>query len=173
MKAGRDNIKELITGTKPYKKYRKILKTIEEGVDLKALEKEIKDIHFSRTVRHLQPTKINQKNMIEASLKEVQGRARLVEIKANLLEYKMNLEDMVAAVKKYTYSEFQIDGIKTKTDRKDYMSRYFRSADRFLAQLEYITRLVDSFVEDIDSSSFKFNNLVKLLEMIYQRERTI
>lgn len=171
----RDQIQEIIRASRPYRKYKKILQRVEGQLDLAALESEIRNIHFSRTIRNLKPTEINQKNMIEASLKEVQGRARLVEIKTSLMEHKFTLEDMVRAVRSYLHSEYgiKLKGIKTRTDRKEYFERYFRSADRFLTQLDYLIEMIKTYVEDIDQAGYKFTNLVNLLEMIYQKERTI
>lgn len=172
----KEQIKEAVKESKPYRKYRKILRRIEHQLDLRELEQEIKNLHFSRPIRMLKPTEVNQKTMIEACLKEVQARARLVEIRTSLLEHKGTLDELVGAVRKFLqteYADILSKMFKSRVDRKEYFGRFFRGADEFMTEMDYLLKTIQYYVDDIDQAGYKCTNMTSLLEMIYNRGKVL
>lgn len=170
----RERLKEKILGAKVFKKYRRILATIESQFDPIRIDTEIKTMHAGRLVRNLDPKKMDPRTLIEANIREISYRSRFVEIRVSLTSHKTNLEKTISAVRKFLISEYGAEsGIKTISERRQYFDRYFRAGISVIGEIDYLLDMLDRFVQDIDQSGFALKRLQGLLEMIYTREKSI
>jgi hypothetical protein len=170
----RDELKEEILESKTYRKFKKVVSAIRDQFDPGKIDAEIKSLHSGRLTRSMgSATKINPKQMIDAVIREVANRSRLVEIRVNLVEQKVNLEKAIKAIRNYFLSEFQVPGLKYKTDRVAYFSRFYREAQFLLDEIDRLIDSCDHFVKDIDQTGFGTRLIKECLDMIYVKERSI
>jgi hypothetical protein len=172
-KNSREDLREEIISSKTYKKFKRIVENIRDQFDPGAIDSEIKTLHAGRLVRNLTASKINAQKMIEAVSREVSYRSRIVEIRISLVDQRINLKRSLSVIKNYLLSEFVVEGLRTKSDRQAYFSRYLGVAEFLLAEIDRLISNCDYIVKDIDQAGFGTKLIAESLEMIYVREKSI
>jgi hypothetical protein len=173
MAQDREELRDSIRSCKPYKRYKRILREIESKFDPETIKTGAKNMHSARLSRTIDPKKMSPKMLIEAHARDIQYRARYVELLVSLESHKTDLNPLVLAVKKYLMSEFPLEGAKYKNEKQAYFDRYFRDADQLVAEVDHLIKMLLWFIEDIDKSSYRMRDLVKLVEMVYSKESRI
>jgi hypothetical protein len=174
LRRSREDLREEILDSKTYKKFQRIVTSIRDTFDPGKIEQEIKSLHAGRLARGFgSASKVNPKNMMDASVRELANRSRLVEIRVGLVEHAVNLRKATGALKDYLLSEYQIEGLKTKTDRLAYYSRYFRQANFLYDEVDRLIDACDHFVKDIDQAGYNLKIIKECLDMIYVKERSV
>lgn len=173
MAKSRDDTKEEILSSSPYKKFKRIVKMMREQFDPVKIEEELRMIHAGRLVRNMKASGIDPKQMMEAVAREVGNRSRVVEIRVSLVDQKIELEKTLNAIQNYLLSEFEVEGLKYKNDKKAYFSRYVKPASDLLVSIEKLIDNCDTIVKDIDQAGFGTKLIKECLDMIYVKERSI
>lgn len=164
------DLKEALKEDREFKKFRMIVKHIEETYNLEELAREVRNLHEGRPSRAL-PKIPSADAVLEAQLKDGQSRSRMGRILADLINNEGILEDAFRAIRAHmgtTYAEM-LPSLKTKLERQEYMNKYLRRGVSLHHKVKTLQKVVLVYMEDIDKMGYTFTNSVKVLEMIYGR----
>lgn len=167
------DLKEALKEDREFKKYRMIVKHIEEAQDLDALAREVRNLHEGRPSRAL-PKAPSGDAVLEALIKDGQARSRMARIMAELINNEGILEDAFKAVRAHmgtSYAEM-LPTLRTKLERQEYLNKYLRRGVTLHHRIHTLQKVVTVYMEDIDKQGYNFTNTVKVLEMIYGRANT-
>lgn len=168
------SVKEDIKRSKAFLQYKRILKSIQEELDVVKLADEAKALHSGRKSRFLDRRNLDPKTLVEANLQDVANRSRLVEIIVQLNEHASNLETTVKAVRRHLLFEYgDRTGIGAVRARSAYFDRYFREGEQFLAEVDNLLKSIDHYIKDIDQTGFALKRSVDILQLIYKPERSL
>lgn len=164
------DLKDALKEDREFKKFRLIVKHIEETYDLDTLAKEVRNLHEGRPSRALSKAP-SADAILEAQLKDGQARSRMSRILADLTNQEGILEDAFKAIRAHmgtTYAEM-LPTLRTKLERQEYLNKYLRRGVTLHHRISTLQKVVSIYTEDIDKMGYGFTNTVKLLEMIYGR----
>jgi cell fate (sporulation/competence/biofilm development) regulator YlbF (YheA/YmcA/DUF963 family) len=167
------DLKEALKEDREFKKFKLIVKHIEETYDLEALAREVRNLHEGRPSRAL-PKAPSGDAVMEALIKDGQSRSRMGRILADLINQEGILEDAFKAIRAHmgtTYAEM-LPSLRTKLERQEYLNRYLRRGVKLHHRISTLQKIVLVYMEDIDKMGYTFTNTVKVLEMIYGRANT-
>jgi hypothetical protein len=166
----RDRVRKL----RAYKKYKNIVRLIEKEANATTFSDEARALHAGRKVRFLRPKSVGPRQLIDANAREIAVRGRLTEIHVHLLTNLMLLEEALRVTKKRVSVEVvNLSGLRLKTDRDNYVDRFFESGNALRSRLESVLRQVEFYVEDIDQSSYSITRINDALKMVYVPERKL
>lgn len=167
------DLKEALKEDREFRKFKLIVKHIEETYDLDSLAKEVRNLHEGRPSRAL-PKAPSGDAVMEALIKDGQSRSRMGRILADLINQEGILEDAFKAIRAHmgtTYAEM-LPSLRTKLERQEYLNRYLRRGVKLHHRISTLQKVVLVYMEDIDKMGYTFTNTVKVLEMIYGRANT-
>jgi DNA primase len=164
------DLKDALKEDREFKKFKLIVKHIEETYDLDALAKEVRNLHEGRPSRAL-PKVPSADAVLEAQIKDGQSRSRMGRILADLINQEGILEDAFRAIRAHlgtTYAEM-LPSLKTKLERQEYMNKYLRRGVKLHHRVKTLQKVVAVYMEDIDKMGYAFSGTIKILEMLYAR----
>lgn len=163
---------ELIKEIRRDENYNKV-KAHYEGVvkktDLETLFNEAVSLHAGRLSRNLSGDKrYSPKYIIDANLRDLSYRARLVEIRVSVDRKLKGLQEMVDALKRYILTEYADDlhDYKTIEQRRGFAARVVKAQEQFLAEGYSLVAAVDTLIKDIDQSSYHFKTIIECLKLL-------
>ncbi len=152
-----------------YKKFQLILKNTLEKLDFERSLKEAQTLHASRTSRSLMGNdRYSPKKIIDAAVKDLSTRARLVEIRVANDRNLSHLRSAVEALRRYISTEYseELRDFSTADQRKSFVDRVMRSAHEVLEQGDAVMNVVDHLIKDIDQSSHAMRHVVDCLKLL-------
>lgn len=167
------DLKDALKEDREFKKYRMIVKHIEEAQDLEALAREVRNLHEGRPSRALSKAP-SADSVLEAQLKDGQSRSRMSRIMAELINNEGILEDAFKAIRAHMGTSYadMMPSLKTKLERQEYLNKYLRRGVQLHHRINTLQKVVTLYMEDIDKMGYAFTNTVRILEMIYGRSNT-
>lgn len=168
---GGDALRASLRADDAYKKYKRILASLEEKVDFDTVNKEIDNIHAGRTMRNLYGTTPGAEKISNAVLLDVRSRSRLVEIALKATRRHDTLDVVLDETRRYliaTYSE-EAPRLSTKQERQTYFDQYLTRGLKLLASLKSITESANYIIKDIDQCSHSTRHLIDCLELLLSR----
>lgn len=123
-------------------------------IDPAKLLKEIRKLHKTRPSRKLiVKDSVSTKTLRTAVLTDQSYRSRIVEIKLQCSTLANRLEALRdGVVLKLTLGDSIIEGVTTKTDRRDYIASYVDERMAIIYELYQVVEVADVIIEDIDLS---------------------
>lgn len=141
-------------------------------IDPAKLLKEIRKLHKDRPSRKLiVKDKVSTKTLRTAVLVDQSYRSRLVEIRMQCYTLATRLEALRdGVVFKLTLSDSVIEGVTTKTDRKDYIASYVDERMAIIYELYQVVETADLIIEDIDLAYRAMKAAMNTFEMATRPE---
>jgi len=152
-----------------YKSFKKIFAVVQERVDVETSFKEVMGLHASRLSRSLSGSKrYSPQTLIDANLKDLANRARMVEIRVKNDKQLSHLREAMAAMKRHIRTEYAEDlrEFSTEGQRTAFTDRVLKSANEFLAEGESLLSTIDMLIKDVDQAGFSMRNNVELLKLL-------
>ena len=130
---------------------------------------EVLSLHMSRTSRSmLGEDRYSPKKLIDASLKDLSNRSRLVEIRVRNDINLSHLKEAMEAFKRYASTEYAEDlkEFSTVDQRKSFIERVLKEAKQLVSDCETLIDTIDNFVKDIDHSSYSMKAVIDCLKLL-------
>lgn len=159
---------KLIRKDPNYQKFLKIVENIRTKIDLDATLNEALSLHASRTSRNLHgEDRYSPKTLIDANLKDLSYRARLVELRVKLDISLVTLEEALDAMKRHISTEYYEDlkDFSTADQRKAFVIRVVKNSNQFLQDGKGLIETLDHLIKDIDSASHCMRHVLQALEL--------
>lgn len=152
-----------------FTKFNRIFEGIKKQVNIETSLNEALSLHASRTSRDITGEKrYNPKIIIDASLKDLSYRARLVEIRVkNDLQLSI-LKEAIDAMKRHVQTEYAEDlrEFSTADQRRAFADRVVKSAKEFLAEGESFMDILDTLIRDIDQAGFTIKHIIECMKLL-------
>ena len=153
-----------------YKKFGRIVETIRSRVNLTDIQNEALGLHASRSSRNMYGEgRYSPSIIIDASLKDLSFRARLVEMRVKLDIEVSSLSEAMAAVKNHISTEYADeiqDEFKNVGERKNFVDRCVKNSNQFLSDSEAVISTLDHLIKDLDQGSFYLKNVIETLKVV-------
>ncbi len=156
-----------------YKKFARILETTRAKIDVDKSMKEVLSLHMGRTSRSmLGEDRYSPKKLIDASMKDMSNRARLVEIRVRNDINLSHLREAMAALRRYisTEYEYELRDFATVDQRKAFVDRVMRSANELIADGEALLNTIDLFVKDIDQAGYSIKAIISCMQLLEDKK---
>ena len=152
-----------------YLKFTKIVARVQKRLDMEASTNEALGLHASRTSRNLTgDDRYNAMKLIDANLKDLSYRARLVEIRVkNDLQLSI-VREAIEAMRRHISTEYADDlrDFSTADQRKSFVDRVIKNAKEYLAEGEALLDMLDMLVKDIDQCSHSMRHVIDCLKLL-------
>lgn len=152
-----------------YKKFLTILKNTQERIDLNKAVEESRALHAARTSRSLTGNdRYSPKKIIDACMKDLATRARLVEIRLANDRGLSHLREAMDAMRRYLSTEYseELKDFSTADQRKSFVDRVLKNAHETLSAGESVLDIIDHLIKDIDQSSHSMRHVVDCLKLL-------
>lgn len=152
-----------------FKKFRLVFERTQERVDLQAGLQEALTLHAGRSSRKLYgKDQFSLKALVDASLKDLSFRSRMVEIRVQSSTQLSILREAVRSIRKYLSTEYADDlrEFSTAEQRKNFVDRTIKSALAFLEEGDSLIDTLDHLIGDIDKASFHLRNMMECLKLL-------
>lgn len=160
---------EEIRADPTYKKFKIIFARTQEKVNLERDIQEVLSLHAARTSRKLYGSKqYSVKSLIDANLKDLSFRSRMVELRVKASINLSLLKEAVASMKKYLSTEYADDlsEFSTAEQRRNFVDRVLKQPLAFLSEGEASLDTIDVLVKDLDQASFGLRNMMECLKLL-------
>lgn len=168
---GGDEFRRTLKGDDTYLKYRRILKNINEKMDLETFYTEITTLHAGRVMRNLYGTTPGASKISDAVLQDVRCRSRLVELVLKSTRYHDILDLTLDETRKYLSTKYadEAPALRTKQERQSYFDVYLTKGISTLANLKSLAESANLVIKDIDQCSHATRHLIECLELVLDR----
>lgn len=166
---GGDRLKMSLLEDDTYKKYRTIVKTIKDKIDIDDVDQEINRLHSGRISRTLYGTTPGGDVIMKAALQDSSHRSRMAEIKVRISKQSDILDITLDATRIYLARHYagEIADIRTKGERDGFFNTYLTAGVALHARLKSLLDRIDILLKDIDQAGFSLKHCVDILELIY------
>ena len=161
----------VIREDKTYKRSKKQLERIMADVDVKLLVQELFSLQTTRGVTALSSKKIIQDAMrilIDSSVSEIAVRSRCTTIKMQSLQALIEIEELHSHLTKYLLAKYakqmKSEGHSTITAQRGQVDVYLRAFIEVKRNLEYITKMADLVVSDVDQAGWALKRIQEALD---------
>jgi len=158
-----------IRGDANYKKFCGILEVTRTSIDLDKSMREVMSLHLSRTSRNLLGAdRYSPKRLIDASLKDLSNRSRMVEIRVRNDMALSHLREAIKALRRYISTEYADDlkEFSTVDQRRSFVDRIMKSANQLVSEGEALLSTIDQLVTDIDKAGYNIKAVVSCLQLL-------
>jgi len=152
-----------------YVKFTKIVENVRKRVDIEGSLNEALGLHASRTSRNITGEKrYSPKTLIDANLKDLSYRARMVEIRVKNDIQLSVLREAISAMRRHISTEYsdELRDFSTAEQRKSFVDRVIKSANEFIAEGEALLGTLDTLIKDIDQGGFAVRNIIECLKLL-------
>lgn len=166
---GGDRLKQYLLEDDTYKKYRNIIKSIKDKIDIEDTDAEVNRLHSGRISRTLYGTTPGGDQIMKAALQDSSHRSRLAEIKVRIIKQADLLDITLDATRIYLSRQFadEMPDIRTKAERISYFDHYLNAGVVLLAKLKSLMDRIDVILKDVDQTGFSLKHCVDILELVY------
>ena len=170
---GGDVLKARLLQDDAFRKYKQILKSMKEKHDLEDLLNEATTMHNGRLSRTLKGTNPGPQKIADAALQDGSHRGRLSAMYATLIRQRDLLEIAVNAAKIHITAQYgeDIPGFRTKGERSAYLDHYVSGGVKFLANIDSILKVLETYIKDIDNMHFQLKLAFQTLSLVYDKNK--
>ena len=152
---------------KRYKKLLHILEVAQSRIDVERDRNEAFTMHSGLLVRQLYGKNVFSTKKVLTAIAQLQAnRSRLVEIRSRAAEHISYLHQGVVAFKRYCMANYEFSGYKTKEQRDSLLDKPMRPVLDFIAEVDTLIDVLDTFIKDIDQAGFGVRNIVEVLKLL-------
>ncbi|QXV74200.1 hypothetical protein [Rhizobium phage RHEph12] len=154
-----------------YRKAKKQFDLLLQDVDTKSLIHELFTLQTSRNVNTLNRKVLQDalRKIVDASVDEILTRSRATTIKMQALQALIAIEEITSHLSKYLLAKYnkqmKMEGHTTITAQRAQVDVYMRRFLETKKQLEYVDKLANMVVEDIDQSSYSLRRITDAIDM--------
>jgi hypothetical protein len=169
----KDNLKGLflaIRETDQFKVFKKVVEKAEGQLNVDDDMKEVFGLHATRTSRKLYGSEqYSNRSLIDASLKDLQARSRMVELRMKAKSRISFVEKAVDDMRAFINTQFksQMSDYRTKEQRAYLTDRVLKRARQLVSEVEAFTDVVDNCIKDIDQAGFALNRFSEALDRLH------
>ncbi len=152
-----------------YAKFKRILQVAQGKADFDKSLKEALGLHAARDSRSLTGNdRYSPKKLIDAVIKDLSTRSRLVEIRVANDRSISHVREAVDAMRRYISTEYADDlrEFSTADQRKAYVDRVLKSANEFMAEGGAVLETIDTLIKDIDQAGHSMRHAVDCLKLL-------
>lgn len=152
-----------------YLQFRTVLKTVAGKVSLDDILDEARVIHSNRPARTLYKAKLEPTTIFQAAAYDVNARARLVEIRAQLYRQKSVIDNATTKMRTYLATQYATairNKGSTQQERKVTLDRILARAMEMVAEFDDTLEQLDSYIKDIDQAGFAIRNITEVLKLL-------
>jgi hypothetical protein len=166
---GGDVLKMSLLADDTYKKYKNIVKTIKDRIDIDEIDAEIMRLHSGRISRTLYGTTPGGDRIMSAALQDSSHRSRMAEIRVRITKQADLLNITLDATRIHLSKAFadEMSDIRTKAERMGYFDTHLTIGIILHAKLDSLITRIDTLIKDIDQTSYTIQHAVKILELVY------
>lgn len=168
-------LKEKLKEDDRFRRYKRIVKGMKEGIDIEKMDSEIMRLHTGRLSRQMYGKNPSVDTLLKASLQESSVRSRMAEIRVELSKNLSLLEKAVKEVRKYLMSEYReyVTNFRTKGERIDFFDSQLNSGISMISQIEGLVSRIDFLIKDIDQTSYSLTRTRECLELLYAHKSSV
>ena len=166
------DFKSILKSDDNYRRFRRIVKSLSEQVNVEKLHSEILRLHAGRKSRTLYLKRPSVDTVNEANLQDSSYRSRLAEIYVEV-DYNLGLlNEAIDKIRKHFIHEFKdsMEGLRTKGERMSFADKYISSGLALMHQLKRLLATTDVIIKDIDQTGYSFKNTIKSMEILYSHK---
>lgn len=148
-----------------YKRFKKIVQTAQERLNIERDMNECFALHASRKSRQLHGKKAYSPSAIqEAESKEMEVRSRLVEIRMKASRQLDHVEAALKAVEDHVRTEYAeaMRGYSTAEQRSALIRRVQRVAKDLMTDGKALLDMCDRLIDDCDKNGYKMTNMTNI-----------
>lgn len=166
---------EIITRVKEgteYKRYKKVIDAVRGELNLTALEKEAGMLHYKRETTKLYKMKLEPTVVMKATLLDLSNRARLTGMRADLHKQYEIISTANARLRHGFRAQWESKLKRlagTAVQRSAIVARLCADGEDLQSQIESTSKLLDSYITDIDKAGYSITNTTKLLSLLIER----
>lgn len=166
---------EIITKVKEssdYLRYKKVIDACRGNVNLTALEKEAGFMHNKRETPKLYKLKLDPTTVMKASLLDLSVRARLTGMRADLHRQSEIIATANARLRHGFRAQWESKLKRlagTAIQRSAIVSRLVADGEDLLSQIEATSKLLDSYIKDVDQAGYSITNTTNLMRLLIER----
>lgn len=151
-------------------RYRNIVRTIKERINVDKNLAEARSLHGARTIRSLKGTAPSPSTLYEASVREAATRARLTELKVTLYVEKELLSEAIESTVSHVRSAYDMSDLgSTQEERRLAIRSMFRGGYRLLDELKAASDVLDFIIKDIDQCGYSLRNMIDIVKIQIER----
>ena len=159
-----------------YVKYKNVLRLVKNGSDLVKIREEADFLHKKKLSRKLHEMRIAPAALQDAVANDLSNRARMVELKAFVLNQLELLSSTLSLTKKHLRVEyrdvFSAFG-KTRDMQTLLLDKILSSGNEVLSQLESTNTLLDVYIKDIDQSGYAMSTIKETLILFLKAKEVV
>ena len=159
-----------------YLRYRSILRTVQETMNLEKIGKEASYLHRNRKSRGLYELRVSPIKLQNALLQDMSNRSRLTELKALLLNQQELIKEAISLGKRHvrtTYADIISQFGTTKEAQNLVVDKVFSRGISTLSQIDSSIDILDLYIKDIDSCGYALKNTIETLKMLLDRKEAV
>lgn len=152
-----------------FKKFLRIVDNVKAKLNIEADKKEALMLLASRTSRSLHGKKaFSPTAIIDASLKDLSTRSRLVEIRVQATVHVSLLNEAIDAAKRHMSTEYYelLSEYKTVEQRRAMLDRAVKSALEIAIDAKSLVEMLDTIIKDIDSAGYALKSATECLKLM-------
>lgn len=163
-------LREELREDKTFQQYRRIVKTIDERVNLIKNVTEARSLHGARTMRELKGNAPTTQKVYEAIVRDMATRSRIIELRIALFTEKELLDSALSSVTAHVRSVYDLNEAgRTLDQKKQLMKKILNRGFVLLEELKSALEVFDLIIKDIDQAGFAVRNLVELVKIQIER----
>jgi hypothetical protein len=166
------SFKETLKTDERYKSYRRIVKNVQQSINIEKLRAELLRLHAGRKSRTLFLSRPGVDTVNEANLQDSAYRSRMAEIYVET-EYQLGLlDEAIDKIRKHILHEYHdsVEGLRTKGERVSFADQYITGGLALKHALKRLISTADVLIKDIDQTGYSFKNTLKSLEILYSHK---
>jgi hypothetical protein len=154
---------------KKYTRFARIIQLVSDRLNIEKDRQEAMALHASRTSRALHGGKrYSPRALIDANLKDLSTRARLVEMRVKASYQVEVLEDACEAMRHHLVTEYnqELRSYSTEAQRGAFIKRVQRQALELMAESKSLLDMFDQIIKDIDQASYALRATLDSLKLL-------
>lgn len=155
-----------------YRKYRRVIRTIADDVDMDKLLDEAQGLFRTRKSRALYGKRPGATDLYEVQQQEMMVRTRLAEMSAQIHLKIGMVERANKTIKNHLIAEYGValkEYSATAADRTAIIQSKLRGGISLLDRLETGVKVLDMLIKDLDQSGYGLRNSIDILKLLLGR----
>lgn len=165
------SLQDVVREDKTYRVSKRRLERVMQNIDIKILIRELFTLQTTRASGALKGNQVIRSAMrtvIDGAAEEMAVRSRCTTVKMTALQALVEIEELVSHLTKYLLSRYvarlKAEGFTTITAQKAQVEVYLRLFVEAKKNLEYLMKMADLVIADIDQSSYAWRRIEDAIE---------
>ena len=146
--------------------------SVDAAIDFEKIAEEARVLQSSRTSRKLYKVALEPTSLADAAMRDMSARSRLAELKATVSVHSMAIATALEKAGDHVSVRYanEINLHATNApDRKRLVNKILSPLVDKLAEIASTMEVLETFLKDIDQSSYQLRNATELMKLIVER----